>query len=77
MIERGQVDFGLVVNGESSRQVLESTIRLLQDPATDQEAFREDALTARRAVIGMIVGGALTLVICTLLGIVLRRRRQG
>ncbi len=29
MIERGQIDYGILVNGETSRQITEDTIELL------------------------------------------------
>jgi 3-oxoacyl-[acyl-carrier-protein] synthase III len=45
MIERGQIDYGIVVNGESARFVVENTIKRLQDPATDGDAFRENFAT--------------------------------
>lgn len=45
MIERGQIDYALVVDGEGSRFVTESTVaRLLGDDATDQD-FRDQFAT--------------------------------
>jgi 3-oxoacyl-[acyl-carrier-protein] synthase III len=40
MIERGQIDFGLIVDGESSRFITEQTIGRLQDSQLDEREFR-------------------------------------
>jgi len=45
MIERGQIEYGLVVDGENSRFVVESTIERLNDPDLDQATFRENFAT--------------------------------
>lgn len=45
MIERGDVDHGLVVDGESARFVTEATIARLNDPACDRRLFRESFAT--------------------------------
>lgn len=45
MIELGQIDYGLVVDGEDSRQVVEATIKRLNDPATTVESFRAQFAT--------------------------------
>lgn len=45
MIERGDVDHGLVVDGEGSRFVIEATIARLADPACDRTTFRESFAT--------------------------------
>ncbi|MEM7436350.1 MAG: 3-oxoacyl-ACP synthase III [Myxococcota bacterium] len=45
MIERGQVEFGLVVDGENSRQVVTETIKRLRDPEIDQDTFRANFAT--------------------------------
>ena len=45
MIERGDVDHGLVVDGEGSRFVTEATIARLADPACDKRTFRESIAT--------------------------------
>ena len=37
MIERGEIDYGIVVDGESSRFVTESTIERLLKPESDQQ----------------------------------------
>ncbi len=41
MIERGQIDYAILVNGETSRQITEATIERLQDPEIDETTFRE------------------------------------
>ncbi len=46
MIERGQVDYGIVVDGEGSRFVVETTIsRLLVDPHCNEKTFRDNFAT--------------------------------
>ena len=45
MIERGDIDHGMVVDGESARFVVESTIARLADPDCDRELFRESFAT--------------------------------
>ena len=45
MIERGQIDYGLIVNGESARFVQEATIARLQNPNTTEEEFRSQFAT--------------------------------
>ncbi len=45
MIERGDVEHGLVVNGESSRFITEATLARLADPACDKRTFRESFAT--------------------------------
>ena len=42
MIELGQIDYGMVVDGESSRFLIESTIERLKRPETDSTTFREE-----------------------------------
>jgi 3-oxoacyl-[acyl-carrier-protein] synthase III len=39
MIERGQIDYGIVVDGENSRFVVDSTIARLQGPEVDKPTF--------------------------------------
>lgn len=41
MIERGAIDYGLVVDGENSRTVVESTIDRLLAPGSSSEAYRD------------------------------------
>ncbi len=45
MIERGDIDHGIVVDGESARFVVESTIARLADPACDRDLFRASYAT--------------------------------
>lgn len=41
MIERGQVDYGLVVDGESSRHIIEQTIERMLSGETEKTDFKE------------------------------------
>jgi 3-oxoacyl-[acyl-carrier-protein] synthase III len=45
MIERGDIDHGIVVDGESARFVVESTIARLADPSCDRDLFRSSFAT--------------------------------
>jgi len=45
MIERGQVDHGLVVDAEGSRHVVERTIERLSGPACDEQMLRDQLAT--------------------------------
>ena len=45
MIERGQIDYGLIVDGESARFVQEATIARLQRPETTLQEFTEQFAT--------------------------------
>jgi 3-oxoacyl-[acyl-carrier-protein] synthase III len=45
MIERRQVDYALVVDGEDSRTVVEATLARLADPQSSPETFRENLAT--------------------------------
>jgi len=45
MIELGQVDYGLIVDGEDSRRVVESTIERLSQPSATAEDFRDQFAT--------------------------------
>lgn len=45
MIERGQVDYGIVVDGESSRFPIEQTVERLNGPDVDEQTFRENFAT--------------------------------
>ncbi len=58
MIERGEIDYGLLVNGETSRQITESTIRLLQSDDIDEQTFRENfaSLTLGSGAAAMVLG---------------------
>jgi 3-oxoacyl-[acyl-carrier-protein] synthase-3 len=57
MIELGQIDYGMVVDGESSRFLTESTIERLKRPETDSKTFREEfaSLTTGSGSVAMIL----------------------
>lgn len=57
MIERGQIDYGMVVDGESSRFLTESTIARLKRPETDMTTFREEfaSLTTGSGAVAMLL----------------------
>jgi 3-oxoacyl-[acyl-carrier-protein] synthase-3 len=42
MIERAEVDYALVVDGETSRQITEATIERLLDPEVEEQQFRDE-----------------------------------
>ena len=58
MIDRGQVDYGILVDGETSRQITETTIARLQDPEIDESTFRENfaSLTLGSGAAAMVLG---------------------
>ena len=58
MIERGEVDYGILVNGETSRQITEATIERLQSPEIDEATFRENfaSLTLGSGAAAMVLG---------------------
>lgn len=58
MIDRGQVDYAILVNGETSRQITEATIARLLDPAIDEATFRENfaSLTLGSGAAAMVLG---------------------
>ena len=45
MIERGQIDYGLVVDGESSRHVVERTVERLRQSSCDERTVHEQLAT--------------------------------
>ncbi len=57
MIERTEVDYALLVNGETSRQITESTIERLLDPSVSETQFREEfaSLTLGSGAAAMIM----------------------
>ncbi len=57
MIEREQIDYGLIVDGESSRFLTESTIARLKQPGTDMKTFREEfaSLTTGSGAVAMLL----------------------
>jgi len=58
MIERGQIEYGLVVNGESSRFVTERTVERLLAPDIDDATFRANfaTLTLGSGAAAMVLG---------------------
>ncbi len=57
MIERGQIEYALIVDGESSRFLTESTIARLKRPSTDMETFRSEfaSLTTGSGAVAMLL----------------------
>ncbi len=45
MIEAGMIDYGLVVDGETSREAVEATIERLQAPDVSMQTFRDNYAT--------------------------------
>ena len=60
MIERGEIDHGLVVNGETSRFTMEATIERLASDACDDTMFREQfaTLTLGSGSVAMVLSRA-------------------
>ncbi len=60
MIERGQIDYGIVVDAETSELITEKTIERLLDPQTDQITFRSNfaSLTLGSGAAAMVLGRA-------------------
>ena len=58
MIDRGEVDYAILVNGETSRQITEATIERLLEPEIDEAAFREQfaSLTLGSGAAAMVLG---------------------
>ncbi len=58
MIERGQIEYGIVVDGESSRFVIESTIARLKQASCDDHTFRSNfaTLTLGSGAAAMVLG---------------------
>jgi 3-oxoacyl-[acyl-carrier-protein] synthase-3 len=57
MIERDQIDYGIVVDGEGSRFIVETTIERLLDESTDKRSFRDQfaALTLGSGAVAMVL----------------------
>ncbi len=57
MIERRQIDYGMIVDGESCRFLIESTIARLKRPKTDLTTFREEfaSLTTGSGAVAMLL----------------------
>ena len=60
MIERGEIDHGLVVDGETSRFTVEATIERLASDACDERMFREQfaTLTLGSGAVAMVLSRA-------------------
>ncbi len=58
MIERGEIDYAIVVDGESSRYPIEQTIERLLEPDTDEAKFRDNFATLT------LGSGAVAMVLC-------------
>lgn len=57
MIDRGQIDYGLIVNGESARFVQDATIERLKRPETTLQEFRDQfaTLTLGSGAVAMVL----------------------
>ncbi len=57
MLEAGKIKYGLIVNGESSREPIEATIKRMQDPDLTMTSFRENfaTLTLGSGAVAMIL----------------------
>ncbi len=57
MIDAGVVDYGLIVDGENSREVVEATVARLSQPEATPESFRDQfaTLTLGSGAVAMIV----------------------
>jgi 3-oxoacyl-[acyl-carrier-protein] synthase III len=60
MIERGQIDYGMIVDAESSRFLTESTIARLQRSSTDMKTFYEEfaSLTTGSGAVAMLLANS-------------------
>jgi 3-oxoacyl-[acyl-carrier-protein] synthase III len=60
MIDRGEVDYAILVNGETSRQITDATVQLLLSPDIDETTFRENfaSLTLGSGAAAMVLGRA-------------------
>lgn len=58
MIERGQIDFGIVVDAESSELITMKTIERMLDPETDEATFRSNfaSMTLGSGAAAMVLG---------------------
>ena len=57
MIERGEIEHGLIVDGETSRVTLDATIKRLAQDSCDQRMFREQfaSLTLGSGSVAMVL----------------------
>ncbi len=60
MIEMGQIDYALIVDGEQSRTPIEATLRRLKNPELTREKYREQyaTLTLGSGGVAMVLGRA-------------------
>jgi len=60
MIERGQIDYAMVVDGESSRFLTQQTVARLKRPETDARTFRDEfaSLTTGSGSVAMLLARA-------------------
>ncbi|ACL02551.1 3-Oxoacyl-(acyl carrier protein) synthase III [Desulfatibacillum aliphaticivorans] len=58
MIRSGAIDYGMIINGESSREPIEATIERLKNAETNAEAFRENFATLT------LGSGAAAMILC-------------
>lgn len=58
MIEKGMIHYGLIVNGEGSREVVEATIKRLQAEDVTEKVFRENFATLT------LGSGAVAMLLC-------------
>ncbi len=58
MIETGQVEYGLIVDGEGAREFVESTIKRLQQPDVDMDTFYSNFATLT------LGSGAVAMLLC-------------
>jgi len=58
MIEAGEIEYGLIVDGEGSRDVIESTIKYLQNPDVTVQAYYANFATLT------LGSGAVAMVVC-------------
>lgn len=58
MIERGQIDYALIVNGEDAAPTVEKTIERLSDPTISAKTFRDNfaTLTLGSGAAAMVLG---------------------
>ena len=57
MIEAGQIEYGLIVDGESAREVVEATVTRLSDPKTTIDDYRRNfaTLTVGSGAVAMLL----------------------
>jgi len=58
LIDRGEGDYAILVNGETSRKITEATVARLQSPDIDEATFRENfaSLTLGSGAAAMVLG---------------------